>query len=64
MKITVDPGRCDAHGVCAMTAPDIFGLDDDGYVDVLDATPDEEKAELVDEAVACCPTQALSVDHG
>ncbi|OBH08730.1 ferredoxin [Mycobacterium sp. E1747] len=61
MKVEVDTGRCQAHGLCAMIAPAVFGLDDGGYVQLIDPTPGEDQREAVDEAVGCCPTEALAV---
>jgi ferredoxin len=63
VKIIVDPAKCDGHGLCALTAPSVFAVDESGYVELLDPTPDISQTELVDEAVDCCPTQALSVEY-
>ena len=58
MRVEVDFGRCEAHGMCESVAPEVFRLDDD---DVLhyDETPDEALREKVQRAVASCPAQAI-----
>lgn len=43
------------------TAPDVFELDDDDDLTILDERPAESRWETVRSAVASCPTQALSV---
>lgn len=61
MRVFVDPDFCAGHGVCVVTCPDVFGLTDDGYAEVLvDEVPDE-LAELVAQAERECPARAISV---
>jgi ferredoxin len=61
MKITVDHERCEGHGMCAISAPDLFTLDDDGILryahEGRDVPADAETAAHV--AVATCPVAAL-----
>lgn len=63
-KIVVDRTRCTGLGICESVSPDHFEVDDDGELVVLreDVTPDE--IATVREAVAGCPTGALSLDEG
>ncbi len=46
-RIVVDADLCQGHGVCENEAPDLFEVDDDHKVAVLDASPgdDQRKAE-------------------
>jgi ferredoxin len=63
MRVYVDEQLCQGHTLCAMTAPDVFGLrDDDGhsYVKVTDFTP--EVIEAGRRAASTCPEQAIVVD--
>lgn len=62
MKITVDRTLCGAMGMCEEIAPDYFVVQDDGTMALLveDVSPADE--ELIHDAVARCPRQALSVD--
>lgn len=32
MKVTVDVGRCQRHGRCNTTCPDVFAFDEEGFV--------------------------------
>jgi ferredoxin len=61
MKILLDSKRCEGHGVCAETAPELFRLDDDGDLVVLfdgDEVPaGQEDASA--SAVRVCPVGAL-----
>jgi ferredoxin len=62
MKIVHDSQRCCSSGMCESFAPDIFEIDDDGALQVIDASPDEARRGAVELAIASCPTAALSVD--
>ena len=63
MKVVVDPGLCDLHGLCVETAPDVFEIGDDGLLHVLNETPPESVRARVDKAVRECPTGAISVEE-
>lgn len=60
-KIEVDWGLCESNGVCMGVDPDIFDLDDNDDLHVLqeDVTADNEPQ--VREAVRQCPRQAISI---
>lgn len=61
MRVTVDPARCVGHARCNATAPDVYDLDDDGYVVAFDG---EVPAALEPRARAgrdACPERALTV---
>ncbi len=64
MKVIVDQGKCAGHGRCYDIGPNVFGCDDDGYVDLLvtGELPDElrEQARL---AVLNCPENALALSE-
>lgn len=63
MKVIVDEFRCDAHGVCVDTCPEVFALsDEDDVVTVLNAEPDESLRESVDRAADLCPKAAITVE--
>ena len=63
MKIVVDFDRCASNGRCMEIAPELFEVRDDGYLYVLNEHPDESSRALVEEAVANCPTQAISIEE-
>jgi ferredoxin len=60
-KIDVDWGLCESNGVCMGIIPEVFRLEDDDTLTVLqeDVTPENE--EQVREAVRQCPRQAISI---
>jgi ferredoxin len=59
VRIDVDFDRCEGHGLCEQTAPEVYQLDDDGNLTVLvEVVP----AELELKAAAgarVCPVAAL-----
>ncbi len=57
----VDPGVCEANGVCAGLAPDVFGLDDDDRLHILVSAVPADRAEAVRRAVMSCPKTALRI---
>ncbi|MGZ5394345.1 MAG: ferredoxin [Mycobacterium sp.] len=61
-KIVVDFGLCESNGVCMGIIPEVFDLDDQDYLHVLqeEVTPDTEQQ--VKEAVRQCPRQAISIE--
>ena len=64
MKVHIDEDRCEGHGRCYATAPDVFDADElgnghergDGTV----APEHERHARL---AVANCPEQAITIEE-
>ena len=59
MRIDADLARCEGHGLCSDTAPEVFDLDEEGLVRVLvtDVPADlRRKAEL---GARVCPVAAL-----
>ncbi|CAJ1584623.1 ferredoxin [[Mycobacterium] wendilense] len=62
MKVEIDYGRCEGHGVCVGLAPEVFALeDDDEQVRLLTDTPDASLAEAVTLAGKRCPIQAIRI---
>jgi ferredoxin len=60
-KIEVDWGLCESNGVCMGIIPEVFQLEDDDTLTILqeDVTPENEAQ--VREAVRQCPRQAISI---
>ena len=60
-KIEVDFGLCESNGVCMGIIPEVFDLDDQDYLHVLqdEVTPANE--ERVREAARQCPRQAIAI---
>jgi ferredoxin len=62
MRIHVDSKRCVGHAQCAVNGPDVFALDDFGYVQ---APTGEIAPELVDQAkrgAEACPERAITLN--
>ncbi|CCH28865.1 ferredoxin [Actinosynnema sp. NPDC047251] len=61
MRIEVDPDRCAASGMCALTDPEVFDQDEeDGTVVLLDPTAAGHEQEAR-EAAHLCPAGAITV---
>jgi ferredoxin len=61
MRVVVNMSQCESNALCMGVAPDIFLVDDDDNLTVLNETPDESARERVVEAVRVCPKQAISI---
>jgi ferredoxin len=63
MKVVADLDLCQAHQMCQLEAPTVFGLsDDEDKVVVLDENPDESLRAEVTAAIKYCPAMALSLE--
>ena len=58
---SVDRDRCILSGICEMVAADVFGIDDDGVLQVLVDEVDGELLTQATTAAAQCPSRALSL---
>ena len=63
MEIRVDPLMCEANGVCEGVVPEVFEVDDDDNLTILQPNPPAELADKVRHAVRSCPKAALSLDE-
>lgn len=64
MRIVVDFDACQGNGICEGLAPEIFELRDDGYLYVLQDSPDEALRGKAEEAARACPVQAITIEEG
>jgi ferredoxin len=62
MKVVVDMDKCQDHGQCAFSAPEVFEINAEGKLVVLDESPDESLRDKVEEAADVCPVQAISIE--
>jgi ferredoxin len=61
VRATVDGAKCQGHGRCAMLAPDVFDIDDDGLgVVLVDPVPAAEESSARD-AELNCPESAIAL---
>ena len=63
MRIKADFDLCKGHANCMGEAPEVFQVDDNGYLTILQEKPPEALREAVELAVKYCPTGALSLEE-
>ena len=61
VRIVIDRDRCTGLGMCEAEAPDLFEVQDDGSLAVLNDQPSAEQRAEAEAACQACPTEALSV---
>jgi ferredoxin len=62
VRIVIDLDRCMGTGVCILAAPKVFDQSaEDGRVFVLENVETEQHLAAIREAVAACPSRALSL---
>jgi len=61
VQVHVDKLVCEANQVCERIAPEVFRLDDDDELEILQPTLEPQLHDKVRDAVAKCPKQALSL---
>jgi ferredoxin len=61
MRIQADRDVCIGAGNCVLAAEDVFDQDDDAIVEVLQERPSPDQEAEVRNAVAQCPSGALSL---
>ena len=60
-RVVVDFDLCESNAVCMGVAPEVFEVRDDDFLYILDETPSDALRPKVEEAVARCPKQAISI---
>jgi ferredoxin len=64
VKVSVDRDLCITSGMCTSIAPEIFQIGEDGLMHILMEDLPPDSAEKAENAVLCCPVEALSVRNG
>ncbi len=59
LLIAVDRAKCTGEGACAVIAPYVFEMNEDGVAEVIDC--DGADTETILEAAQTCPTGAITV---
>lgn len=62
MKVKVDLDRCEGHARCETAAPEVFRVEDDISI-VLIEEPGEELRHKVERAARLCPRQAVIIEE-
>lgn len=60
-KVHVDFEICESNAVCMGIIPEVFDLDDQDYLHILQEDVEPENEALIREAVRQCPRQAISI---
>jgi ferredoxin len=63
MKVIVDFAKCTGLGICESMAPEFFEVNDDGALVLHREGIADDELQSVEEAVAGCPTEALSIER-
>jgi ferredoxin len=61
MRVVVDWDRCESNGLCMAAAPEVFELQDDDSLAILQETPPQSQQEQVAAAIRVCPRQAITL---
>ncbi|CAN5504050.1 ferredoxin [soil metagenome] len=60
-RVEVDETLCSGHARCHATAPEVYDLDDLGYVSIANPEIADDLAERARRGAAACPERALRV---
>jgi ferredoxin len=63
VRVVVDWDLCESNGLCMAAAPEVFQLQDDDTLLILQETPDESLRGKVAEAIRTCPKQAITLQE-
>jgi ferredoxin len=63
VRVVVDWDLCESNGLCMAAAPEVFELQDDDTLLILQETPDESLRAKVTDAVNACPKQAITLQE-
>jgi ferredoxin len=60
--VTVDYDRCEGHGLCTLSAPEVFSFDTRGNLQVVEQ-PDPRHLPAIEESVRTCPALAIRLTN-
>ncbi|AGB24723.1 ferredoxin [Mycobacterium sp. JS623] len=60
-KVVVDFGLCESNGVCMGIIPEVFQLDGQDFLHILQEEVTPQNEQQIREAVRQCPRQAISI---
>lgn len=64
MKVIVDTEKCQGHARCWSLAPELFHLDEGGYIEPGDVIVPAGQEQIASRAVRACPELALKLAEG
>lgn len=62
MKLIVNLDACEANGLCAGVAPEVFELDDDDHLTVHHGQVGPARRAQLEEAARLCPRAAIRLE--
>jgi ferredoxin len=63
MKIRINKASCVGNARCAAVAPDLFPLDDDGYIAVEEIDVPSDMEELARRGAKACPERIIVIEE-
>ena len=63
MRIAADRDRCEGHGLCVDTAPEVYDLDDDAVVVLRYDVVPPELERRAEGGARVCPVAALRIER-
>jgi len=63
MKIRIKKTACVGHARCAAVAPDLFVLDDDGYIAQEEFEVPPGKEDLARRGARACPERIITIEE-
>ncbi|MEZ5737238.1 MAG: ferredoxin [Novosphingobium sp.] len=61
MKIRIDKERCVGNARCWAVAPDLYPLDDEGYIAIEEVEVPQGKEELARRGARACPERVIEI---
>lgn len=61
MRVQVDLDLCESNAQCMAVCPEVFQVNEQDELVIVDERPSQKLRGLVEEAVRRCPRQALSL---
>ena len=61
LRLVVDRDLCEANAVCQRIAPEVFHVNAEDELQILEERPTQDHDEVVREAIRRCPKGALSL---
>ena len=62
LHVVVNYDLCDSYGKCVTGAPEVFHLDENDMLQILDAHPPESLRRRLEGCVKSCPKRAITLE--